>query len=430
MLKSILRKLPLFLANTVIAITLLCLFSWLVRETTKGKQWVPHNVSRTVTYFSTLPDRLLVAKAAVERLPLVFIPSPEDFEPVNTLEEDVKVLISYATANWKRKIVIKNLKTGEELKSWNVDRLANPHNRIMHSLMLPDSSLIYSLNGVTGIIKIDKNSERLWKQDTIAHHHAINMGADNTFWANTYNKDKGEHIYYGAQFSIDGREFPFIDNTITQFDATTGRILFHKSVTEILIENDLTHLLIKSDSPGDPLHINDIQPVLKSSPFMEKGDVFISSRTSSWIMHYRPSTGEVVELIEGPFISQHDVDIESDSTIIFFNNGGQTLKGERPDAHRLADELLVVDEQFSGVLRYYLKSDRFEPIYPELFAQNEIFSFTESLVDAVPGGGYYIEEQNSSVLWILKDGEVKYKNILPSQHEGHHHLANWGRVMP
>ena len=77
-------------------------------------------------------------------------------------------------------------------------------------------------------------------------------------------------------------------------------------------------------------------------------------------MHYRPATGEVVELIEGPFISQHDVDIESDSTIIFFNNGGQTLKGERPDAHRLAEELLLVDAQYSGVLRYYLQSGRFD----------------------------------------------------------------------
>ncbi len=72
----------------------------------------------------------------------------------------------------------------------------------------------------------------------------------------------------------------------------------------------------------------------------------------------------------------------------------------------------------------------FESIAPEIFAQNEIFSFTESLVDEIPGGGYFIEEQNSSVLWVIKDGEVQYKNILPSQHEGHHHLANWGRVMP
>jgi len=429
-MKSILRKLPLFLANVIIGLTFLVLFGWIVRESTNGKQWIPHNVSRSITFFTTLPDRLIIAKEAVERLPLVYVPSPENFEPVNTLDEDVNVLISYADANWKRTIAIKNLRTGEELKTWHIDRLANPHNRIMHSLMLPDSSIIYSLNGVTGLIKIDKNSERLWKQDTIAHHHAINMGANGTFWANTYSKDNGEHIYYGAKFSIDGREFPFIDNTITQFDAETGRILYHKSVTEILVENDLTHLLIKSDSPGDPLHINDVQPVLTDSDHMKVGDVFISSRTSSWIMHYRPSTGEVIELIEGPFMSQHDVDIESDSTIIFFNNGGQTLKGERPDQHRLANDLIVVDEQFSGIQRYYLQTGVFERIEQEVFEENQIFSFTESLVDELPNGGYFIEEQNSSVLWVVKDGEVLYKNILESQHEGHHHLANWGRLMP
>lgn len=429
-MKSILRKLPLFFANVIIGLTFLVLFGWIVRESTKGKQWIPHNVSRSITFFTTLPERLIIAKEAVERLPLVYVPSPENFEPVNTLDEDVNVLISYADANWKRTIAIKNLRTGEELKTWHIDRLANPHNRIMHSLMLPDSSIIYSLNGVTGLIKIDKNSERLWKQDTIAHHHAINMGANGTFWANTYSKDNGEHIYYGAKFSIDGREFPFIDNTITQFDAETGRILYHKSVTEILVENDLTHLLIKSDSPGDPLHINDVQPVLTDSDHMKVGDVFISSRTSSWIMHYRPSTGEVIELIEGPFMSQHDVDIESDSTIIFFNNGGQTLKGERPDQHRLANDLIVVDEQFSGIQRYYLQTGVFERIEQEVFEENQIFSFTESLVDELPNGGYFIEEQNSSVLWVVKDGEVLYKNILESQHEGHHHLANWGRLMP
>ncbi len=430
MLKRILRRLPLFLANVVIILTILSLFGWLVRESTKGKQWIPHSVSRSINFFTTLPDRLMIAKAAVERLPLVYVPSPEDFQSINALDDDVNVLISYANENWKRTIAIKNLRTGEEIKTWHVDRLANPHNRIMHSLMLPDSSLIYSLNGVTGLIKIDKNSERLWKQDTIAHHHAINMGTDYTFWANTYTKDNKEHIYYGAVFSIDGREFPYIDNAITQFDAESGKILFHKSVTEILIENELTHLLIKSDSPGDPLHINDIQPVLEDGPYMLKGDVFLSSRTSSWIMQYRPSTGEVVQIIEGPFISQHDVDIESDSTIIFYNNGGQTLKGERPSKHRLANNAIKVEPQYSGIVRYHLGTRKFERIYPEIFKEHKIFSFTESLVDEIPGGGYFIEEQNSSVLWVIKDGEVKYKNILPSQHEGHHHLANWARVMP
>lgn len=429
MFKTFIRKIPLFLANTVVFLTILCLFGWLVRETTKGKQWVPHNVSRSVSFFTTLPDRLVKAKAAVERLPLVYVPSPEKFEPINKLEEDVKVLISYANADWKRTIAIKNLRTGEELKTWNVNRLQNPHNRIMHSLMLSDSSLIYSLNGVTGIIKIDKDSERLWKQDSVGHHHAFNMGSDNTFWATTYNKDKGEHIYYGAKFVVDGREIPFIDNTISQLDATNGRLIYHKSVTEILIENNLTHLLIKSDAQSDPLHINDVQPVFNDGPYMNKGDVFLSSRTSSWIIHYRPSSGKVIRLIEGPFMSQHDVDIESDSTIIFFNNGSQTLKGDRPDKWRLAENLIQVSPQHSGIMRYYLGTGKFESIYPDLFSENEIFSFTEGLVEELAGGGYFIEEQNSSVLWVLKDGEVLYKNILPSQHEGHHHLANWGRVM-
>ena len=429
-MKSLLRKIPLLLANVVVLLTFLCLFGWVVRETTKGKPWIPHNVSRSITFFTTLPDRLMVAKAAVERLPLVFIPSPDDFEPINNLTQDVKILMSYANANWKRTIAILNLRTGEELKTWSVERLANQHNRIMHSVMLSDSSLIYSLNGVTGLIKIDKNSERLWKQDTIAHHHAINLGVDGTFWANTYTKDKSEHIYYGARFSIDGREFPYIDNTITQFDNETGRILYHKSITEVLIENDLTHLLIKSDSPSDPLHINDIQPVLHNGPYMMKGDVLISSRTGSWMMLFRPSTGAVIKVIEGPFMSQHDVDIETDSTLIFFNNGGQTLKGDRPDTWRLSDPIIEVAPQYSGILRYHIGTGDFERIASEVFEENEIFSFTESLVDEIPGGGYYIEEQNSSVLWIIKDDEVLYKKILPSQHEGYHHLANWGRVMP
>jgi hypothetical protein len=163
---------------------------------------------------------------------------------------------------------------------------------------------------------------------------------------------------------------------------------------------------------------------------MNKGDVFLSSRTSSWIIQYRPSSGKVIRLIEGPFMSQHDVDIESDSTIIFFNNGSQTLKGDRPDKWRLAENLIQVSPQHSGITRYYLSTGEFERIYPDLFSENEIFSFTEGLVEELADGSYFVEEQNSSVLWVLKNGEVLYKNILPSQHEGHHHLANWGRVMP
>ena len=162
-------------AKSIIIATLIVAFSWLVREVTKGKEWVPHNVSRVITFVSTLPDRLDAAKQALERLPLVYVETEEDFEPVNELEEDVHILATYAPADWKRNIAIINLRTGEEVKTWTIDRLANPHNRIVHPVMLQDSSVIYALQDVTGLIKIDANGERLWKQDKIGHHHAINL---------------------------------------------------------------------------------------------------------------------------------------------------------------------------------------------------------------------------------------------------------------
>ncbi|MEY2963807.1 MAG: hypothetical protein RL754_1068 [Bacteroidota bacterium] len=425
-----LQRLPLFLANSVVIATLIILFGWLVREDTKGRDWIPHSVSRALTFTTTLPDRLIIAKEAMERLPLVFVPTEEDFEPINKLDEDVVILTSYANENWQRKIALINLRNGKELKSWLITRLANQHNRIVSPVMLPDSSIVYALQSTTGLIKIDKNGERLWKQSDVGQHHAINLGPDGTIWATTYTKDGSDFQYYGATFNVGGRELPFVDNAITQFDSETGEILYHKSVAEILYENDLGYLLVKSNTPGDPLHVNDVEPVLSDGPHFKQGDVFISARSGSWILHFRPSTGQVIEVITGPFESQHDVDIESDSTITLFNNNSQSLHGDRPNKWRLVDEPLTFKGGNSGLVRYYLKENRFEFIEQETFDAYKIFTFTEGLHQKLPGGGYFIEEQNSSVYYIIKDGEVLYKDVLRSQHEGHHHLANWARVMP
>ena len=429
-MKQFLKALPLYLATTIVGLTFLTLFSWLVREATKGKEWIPHNVSRSITFVATLPDRLMIAKEAVEKLPLVFVPTEEGFEPINRLTEDVKVLTSYANGNWKRTIALINLRTGEELKTWKVNRLANSHNRIVNPVMLKDSSIVYALQGVSGLIKIDKNGERIWKQSKIGHHHAINLGHDGSIWANTYWKDGSDYLYYGGVFNIGGRTLPFVDNSITQVHPEDGRILYHKSVAEILQENDLGYLLVKSNTPGDPLHINDIEPVLYDGPRFKKGDVFISARSGSWILHFRPNTGKVIEVITGPFESQHDVDIESDSTITFFNNNSQSLRGDRPDKWRLADDLVEFPMAVSGIVRYYLGEHKFEKIEQEVFDTHRIFSYTEGLQDKLPGGGYFVEEQNSSVLYVIKDGEVLYRDVLKSQHEGYHHLSNWARLMP
>ena len=323
-----------------------------------------------------------------------------------------------------------NLRTGETLKTWTVEQLAIPQDRIVHSIMLPDSSLIYGLDWYSGLIRIDKNSQRIWHQDSIIHHHGKNLAADSTIWACSYEKEAGKPLYYRPIFKTGMAAFPYLDNHITQIHAYSGEVLYHKSLTEILVENELTHLLVKSESPGDPIHVNDIEPALHDGPYFCQGDLFISARNGSWIMHFRPSTGKVIRLLEGPFYSQHDVDIESDSTLTVFNNN--CLQNERPTPNKwpMSDRAYEVGSFSSQVVRIHLNRPGFEVLDQDLWEAHEIYSFTEGEVDHLPGGGYFVEEQNSSVLWVIKEGQVRYKNVLPSHHPGYHHLANWARVMP
>lgn len=424
------QKWLLRVATGIVILALLSFFGWSVKQVVTGKSTWPEGVQSAISSFVGFTDVLLEAKKEVTKKPETFVETPNGFQPINRLEEDVKVLTSYHNANNTRTVALINLRTGEELHTWTITKLAVPQDRIVHSIMLPDSSLVYGLDWYSGLIRIDKHGNRLWHQDKIIHHHGKNLAADSTIWACSYEKEKGKSLYYRPVFRTGMGKFPYLDNHITQIDAYTGEILFHKSLTEILMENELTHLLVKSETPGDPIHVNDVEPALFDGPYFVKGDLFISARNGSWVMHFRPSTGKVIRIIEGPFYSQHDVDIESDSTLTVFNNNSLQFKRPTPSKWPLSEESFEVSSFSSQAVRIYLNKDKFEVLDRQVWEENDIYSFTEGIVDHLPGGGYFVEEQNSSVLWVIKDGEVLYKNVLPSHVEGHHHLANWARVMP
>ena len=73
-------------------------------------------------------------------------------------------------------------------------------------------------------------------------------------------------------------------------------IPFLNTISQILIENGLEHLLFTSKEiyrfNTDPIHLNDIQPVNFDGEFWKKGDVFFSLRHQSMILLYRPSTNK------------------------------------------------------------------------------------------------------------------------------------------
>ena len=96
----------------------------------------------------------------------------------------------------------------------------------------------------------------------------------------------------------------------------------------------------------DPIHLNDIEPALFNSEYWKKGDVFISIRNQSAIIHYRPNTNKIINYITGPFAMQHDVDIISNKEISIFNSNN-----------------FFVNNDYSEIVIYNFETKRFRTLF-------------------------------------------------------------------
>lgn len=418
------------LSVTCLTLTFLSAFGWLVHASFQDSDKLPAWLKSSVTALAGFPDQLFLAKEQVVELPKTFVPTPEDFEPINKLEDDLKILTSYSLGPLERKIVLVNLKDGKELKSWT-RKVWSSQSRICHSLLLPDSSVIFNREWASGLIRLSSEGAKLWEQTELKSHHGANLGSDSTVWTCVYRPDTtlDQNISHRVVFEVGDRQYSSIDNSVAQLSLADGSILFEKSIVDMLLENGLKALLLQSDIPKDLIHLNDVQPVLEDGPHALKGDLFLSLRNLSTILHYRPSTNEVLRVIRGPFQAQHDIDIESDSTLILFNNN-TFRRGIKSNLHLLQTDTMQISRFNSEIVRYNLATGAFSLLENEVMYENNIFTNTEGLVERLDPKTLFIEEQNTGILWVVKEGEVLYKNVLPSQHEGYHHLANWSRVIP
>ena len=345
-------------------------------------------------------------------------------------------LSAYSNEDEDRNIDLWNLRTGDVVHRWTLRRNVldfKVHRRVHHPLLLEDKSVVSFITGREPLFRLDSASNMVWRQDSLLFHHAINLDAEGHIWACVQKFEKGgTWTAYRARYEMDGKAVHFLDNSIARIHPETGHIEYVKSCVDILKENGLEHLVLRSGDPMDPLHLNDVEPALFSGPFFEEGDVFLSFRNLQAVLQFRPSTGEVVRVIDGPLAAQHDVDVLSDSTLVIFNNATQENVGRythTAHTYPVSKEQALLKHWYSHVVEYDLASDTFRPLHEELVREHEIMTFSEGLQERLPDGSYFVEEQNSGVLWVLGEDGVLYKDVLASHHEGHHHLPNWTRII-
>ena len=317
----------------------------------------------------------------------------DDFEVIHTYKHDVAEMNDKVT----------NTKEFPRIKIDN----SPIRFRYIHPLILEDGSLI-SEGGYSVLHKIDICSNLLWINEEEAFHHSKMQDHEGNIWANGLMKPQSKHV---KKYSIED----FLDESLIKIDIS-GQILLNKSVTELLIENNIVHdnfaLTTSLSGEFNPIHLNDIEPAFTNTEFWKKGDIFLSIRDQNAIVHYRPSTNKVINYITGPFAQQHDVDIISDREISIFNNNN-----------------FFDNNKHSQVLIYNFETKTFKKLFNDQLQKENFKTTTQGLSHTFKDGSLMVEEQNHGRIILFNNKGEKEWEFVNKDKNGDIGFVSWSRVI-
>jgi len=277
--------------------------------------------------------------------------------------------------------------------------------RYRHPILLDDGSLI-SMHGP--IFNIDLCSNLQWINDEETFHHSLMLDHEGNIWAGGRMSPKSKYV---KKYSIE----KFIDDSVIKINID-GKILFNKSVTEILIENNIlsNNFAFITSRMGifDPIHLNDIEPAFVDTEHWKQGDIFISVRAQSAIIHYRPSNNKVINYITGPFADQHDVDIISDKEISIFNNNN-----------------FFDNNKHSEVLIYNFETKKFTKLFNNQLQKENFKATWQGLSHIFKDRSLLVEDHNEGIIILFNSMGEKEFEFVNKDRNGDIGPLFWSRVI-
>ena len=350
------------------------------------------------------------------------------------LKEETYLLLSRYDGNVEQSVVeLVNLRSFAIKKRWNPDldqmnalvdtsrpefefleRDSNDkRGRILHPFLTEDGGLIFSYTGP--VRKIDQNSQLVWQNQEDFSHHSIEQDHEGNFWVNTHMLPDGMDEKY-----VSPGPHSFRDDAIAKV-SPDGKILFHKSVGKLLVENNMGYLLFRLGGLyGDPLHINDIEPVLTDSQYWKRGDVFLSLWFESMVILYRPQTNKIIWKGMWNTAGIHDVDILDDHRISVFHN------------NIIAGQFVNTVGSVNGaneVVIYDFETDAYSKYFDELLKDNEVRTPQEGRSQVLDNGDLFIEETDAGrILYFNNDKSLQWQYVNRADN-GKIYLGNWSRIL-
>ena len=316
-------------------------------------------------------------------------------ELTDTINIDSKILYSYKQSRNRDIIELVDLNNNSIIKSWMPDSKAidqlsfNTKNRrtfkpgqdlnLYHPILIENDSSVV-LNSGYSLIKVNSDNSINWVNNEIEFHHSINKINDSTL------------VVAGRPFKsiklpfmeVDYESYSniYLDDSIYFVNINNGNVEYSKSVTEILLENNLIDILLNNGKFSfDQIHLNDIQPVLVDGEYWKKGDLFLSVRDLSLVFLYRPSSKEIIWYKQGPWLNQHDVDIINKETVsVFDNNMVMGIRTINVDT-KILDGYTI--EGNNRIYYYNFKNDSLYTMHDDITNSNNIKTYTGGIYDKI-----------------------------------------------
>jgi hypothetical protein len=271
--------------------------------------------------------------------------------------------------------------------------------RFIHAHLYPNGDVVAIYHGYGdtpygyGMVKMDANSNLLWKYPRRAHHHL-------------YVADDGK-IYTLIQDYVDKLKtqtgaftfnYPLLDDSVAIL-SPEGNELDTISIVEAFIATPYEDILFNNynarDVANDYLHANSVmvleERLAGKFPMFKAGQILVSLRNLNAIAVIDPQTRKVVWAMRGPWLAQHDASFEENGLILLFDNRGyQNSKVQK-------SRLLQVNPATQGIEWTYTSRENEEPFY----------TYEGGSVQRLPNGNYgIVENQDQKILEITAEGRM------------------------
>ena len=427
-----------FLPILILSLAGLCLAGYVVALAARGSDL--GGLGTPIRQFVLFPEVVgeVLGGQEIRNVPLALIPSDDGYDPerddVNRLDRDLYALFSLYDEEadvWKA--VLENYRTGERPREWTLGRDLFVQNtgrqysssRPKHSLLLPDGGLIVNFTRSRNLLRVDARGDAVWANREMLFHHGMNLDHRGRLWvcATPYLEARENPLLNYTFQNADGARRAVRDDHLVAVDTATGRIVEQHSIIGLLAENDLFGMVAGQRNNDDPIHLNDIQPVLTDGPHWRQGDLFFSARDLGAVVQYRPSSGRVVRVLRGPITFQHDVDIVSDHEVSVFDNrysrsGRPASQADSADYHLRSSEIVVFD----------LAADSAYVPFREVMNRAALHTPTGGQHRLLGDGSLWLDLDDFGRIVVLDSTGLLFSRTYPARREGYKQLTNWPRI--